>query len=326
MLPATNRGVGLNLGFPDVCLTPVGPAVVPIPYPNLAMHGMAVGFSPNVILTGMNALSISASVPLTMGDEAGVAHPFIKQAGRFMMGNPVVSVNGMPGVCLCCPTSGNNANDALGAVLVPSATNVFYTYAAPVSPAPEGAPADPFARDLSAADLEALSRELASVGREDGPPVVARLLAAGVGLIAVRVFSADVPARVFIAVRELEAQGMRSLVIDLRDNPGGEARAFVELAGDFLEAGSDVATMVDGEGDETVYRSSCEEPHRMPVTVLVNRGTASAAELFAECLQAHGRATVQGGPTYGKHLGQAVVVGPDGRPRTATVAGFRTGG
>jgi carboxyl-terminal processing protease len=152
MLPATNRGTGANLGFPDVCLTPMGPVVAPVPYPNIGMHGMAIAFSPNVMLSGMNAISAIASIPLTMGDEAGVANPFIKQMGRFMMGNPVVSVNMMPGVCLCCPTSGNNSNDALGLVCVPSATNVFYTYAAPGAPPPstEGAPGDgdPFARRL----------------------------------------------------------------------------------------------------------------------------------------------------------------------------------
>jgi carboxyl-terminal processing protease len=306
----------MNLGLPDVCLTPAGIIVVPIPYPNIAMHATAVGFSPNVAVSGMNAMGIAAFIPMTMGDEGGVAHPFIKQAGRFLIGNPVVHINMMPGVCLCCPTTGNNCNDGLGAVIVPAVTNVFYTYAAP------GA-SDPHGRDLAAEDLSALARELASVGRDEGPPVEAHLIAPGVGGLSIRVFSADVPARVFGAVRALEAAGMRELWIDLRDNPGGEATAFIELAGDFLEPGSVVATMVDGEGDETVHRSWHERPYRMPVTVLVNRGTASAAELFAECLLAHGRARVLGGPTYGKRAAQQVVLAPDGRARAATVVGFR---
>jgi carboxyl-terminal processing protease len=125
-------------------------------------------------------------------------------------------------------------------------------------------------------------------------------------------------------VRALEAQGMRELVIDLRDNPGGEAQAFLELAGDFLEPGTLVATMVDGEGDETPYRSWQETPYRMPVTILVNRGTASAAELFAECLAARGRARVEGGPTYGKRVGMEVVVGPDGGAWAVTAVVFTT--
>ena len=42
MLPACNKGVGMNMGFPDVCLTPAGPVPVPIPDPNMAMNAMAV--------------------------------------------------------------------------------------------------------------------------------------------------------------------------------------------------------------------------------------------------------------------------------------------
>ena len=45
MLPASNSGVGMNMGFPDVCVTPVGPVPVPIPYPNMAMNAMAVPFA-----------------------------------------------------------------------------------------------------------------------------------------------------------------------------------------------------------------------------------------------------------------------------------------
>jgi carboxyl-terminal processing protease len=119
---------------------------------------------------------------------------------------------------------------------------------------------------------------------------------------------------------------MRELVIDLRDNPGGEMNAFVELAGDFLEPGSEVVTVIDEEGDETVRRSWQERPYRFPVTIHVNRGTASAAELFAGCLQAHGRAQVVGGETYGKRVGQAVAVGPDGRARAATEVRYRLPG
>jgi carboxyl-terminal processing protease len=319
MLPAANRGASMNVNFPDVCLTPAGIAVVPIPYPNLAPHAMALGFSPNVMISGMNAMSMIAEIPMTMGDQPGVANPLLMETGMFIAGNPVVYVNMMPGICLCCPTAGNDFNAPLGAQLVPAVTNVFYTYAAP------GA-AGPGDRALAAGDLDALARELASVGREAGPPVEARMAAPGVGLLEIRVFSADVPARVFGAMKELEAAGMRELTIDLRDNPGGEATAFLELAGDFLEPGSVVATRVDGDGDETVYRSWQERPYRMPVTILVNRGTASAAELFAECLAAQGRAKVEGGPTYGKRTGQQVVIGVDGSPRAATVAGFRVAG
>src|SRR6185369_4154314 len=130
MLPAANKGVGMNIGFPDVCLTPAGPAVVPIPYPNMAMNAMAAPFVPTILLGFMPALNLGSTIPMTMGDEGGVAHPFFKQMGRYTMGNPKVLLQGLPAITLTSPTSGNNMNNPVGAVLVPSVTTVFFTCAA----------------------------------------------------------------------------------------------------------------------------------------------------------------------------------------------------
>src|SRR5262245_907327 len=129
MLPASNRGAGMNMGFPDVCNTPVGPATAPLPYPNIAMNAQAVPFSPIVKVSMMPALNMGSQIPMTIGDEAGVAHPTIKGPGRYTVGNPIVSIDGMPAINLGCPTTGNNMNNGLGAVLVPSAVNVFYCLA-----------------------------------------------------------------------------------------------------------------------------------------------------------------------------------------------------
>ncbi len=96
----------MNLGFPDVCLTPVGPVTVPIPYPNLAMHAMAAPFSPNVMVTGTPALSMASEIPLTLGDSAGVAHPILMETGAFTLGNPTVMVNMLPGICSSAPRPG----------------------------------------------------------------------------------------------------------------------------------------------------------------------------------------------------------------------------
>jgi carboxyl-terminal processing protease len=323
MLPASNRGVGMNIGFPDVCMTPMGLAVVPIPYPNLGMNAMAIGFSPNVLLTGMNALNMVSKIMITMGDEGGVAHPMIKQLGSYVMGNPIVKVNYLPGICLCCPTTGNNFNNALGAALVPSLTNVFYTYA-PGDRGPAGA--DPYARELDLGAVDALARELAPVGREGGPPVEASLIAPEIGYLAIRIFSRDVPSRAFLALADLAAQGARALVVDLRDNPGGELSAMVEVASDLLPEGAEIVTMIDAEGDETVFRARGESPCDLPMVILVNRGTASAAELLAGSLAAHGRAEIVGERTYGKGVGQGVVAGAGGRMSIATVARFRLPG
>jgi carboxyl-terminal processing protease len=204
---------------------------------------------------------------------------------------------------------------------MPAVVSVFLTFAAPGAVA-SGGP-DPFARALDGADLDRLAGDLASAGREGGPPVAHAMLAPGVGGVAVRVFTADVPARVFSAIRALEAEGLRELVLDLRGNPGGEETAFVALASDFLDAGSVVVTRIDAEGDETVLRTTRAAAYPWPVTIVVDRRTASAAELFAGCLKAHGRARVVGERTYGKGVGQQVRVTAEGRARAASVVRYR---
>ncbi len=303
MLPAANKGAGMNLGFPDVCNTPTPVGPVPIPYPNIAMNAQAASFSAKVRLSMVNALKLSSRIPMTSGDEAGSAHPMFKQAGAYTAGNPKVLIESVPGICLLCPTTGNNMNNPVGAVLVPSVTNVFFTYAVQDGATGGGETADPGAREITLEGIEELARAIASVGAER-PPVESRIEAEGVGYVRIHVFSADVPGRVFCAIREMEARGMKELVLDLRGCPGGDLMAAVELAGDFLPAGSEIAVMTDGEGDETVLRGGSERPYTMPVTILVDRGTASAAEVFCKALT-H-RAWMRGGPAYGKSVSRAV--------------------
>lgn len=295
MMPASNRGAGGTIGFPDVCNTPVGPATAPIPYPNLGFNAMAVPFSPNVYVTMANALNAGSIIPLTTGDEAGVAHPTIK-GPAMLTGNPLIYVNMLPAVHLCCPSTGNNMNAGLGAVLVPSVTNVFFTYR-------RGAPED--ARPLDAAALAELS-----LGARDR--VSARMLAERIGYLDLPPFDASLPTRAAREIARLGRAGMRALVIDLRDNPGGHADAFARLAEDFLPAGSGIGRRTDADGDEIVLRSRYHGDVETPLLLLVNRWTASAAELFAGCLQWHRRALVMGEATYGKGRARKVAAGPSG--------------
>ncbi len=309
MLPASNRGVGMNIGFPDVCLTPVGAVPVPIPYPNFAMHSMASPFAATVMLCGMNALNQGSIIPMTSGDEPGVLHPTIKGAGVFTTGNPVVSIEGLPGVTLLTPTTGNNGNNAVGAVLVPDAVNVFYTFASG-----EGAAA----RSMDAAQIEQHLAPLAATSRLD-----ARLLPGGFGVITLRAFSSDVPSRVHAAVRRFEEQGQRGLILDLRGNPGGELEAAVQLAGDFLEDGSVIVTLTDADGDDTVRRARGEPLYRFPLALLIDASTASAAELCAGVLQAHRRAVIVGQTSHGKGTAQGVLPALEGEGSIyATVASW----
>jgi carboxyl-terminal processing protease len=301
MLPASNSGLGMNFGFPDVCLTP--PAAEPIPYPNLAMHEMAVPFAPNVLVSFVPGLNMGAETPITLGDETGDMSPFMGP-GRFWMGNPTVLLNALPAISLLCPTNGNDFINPIGAVVVPAITNVFYSRAG----------AQP--GDMSAEALQTLARALTAPGSFE-----AVLLPGGIAYVQVPIFSSGVPARMYDALRRFGA-GTSALIVDLRGCPGGELTAAVELAGDFLPPGAVIVTAVDGEGDETVYRARGGGPG-VPLFVLVDGRTASSAEIFAGALQAHGRAVVVGERTYGKGSAQELLPGLTGPgARYDTVATF----
>jgi carboxyl-terminal processing protease len=291
MLPACNKGVGMNMGFPDVCLTPAVPAPIPIPYPNMAMNAMAVPFLPTILLSFMPALNMMSMIPMTLGDQPGCASPFMGP-GMYTMGIPIVLLQGLPAVTLTCPTTGNNMINPIGLVAVPSVTNVFFARALP-----EGG-----ATNL---DGEGVREMVDAMSAGAGPAVEVADLRGGVLLLRVRAFASSVASQVFAALHG--RGGLTGLVLDLRGNRGGELRAFLALAADFLPRGSELCTMIDGDGDAEVHHARHDPLYTLPVAVLVDRETASAAELFAGCLRAHGRALVAGERTTGKATANLLV-------------------
>lgn len=289
----------MNLGFPDVCNTVVGPATVPIPYPNIAMNAQAAPFSPVVKVSMMNALNMGSKIPMTSGDEGGTAHPTVKGMGAYTMGNPIVYVDKLPAINLTCPTTGNNMNNPLGAVLVPSAVNVVYTLRTGGS--------------VGAADCALGAEDLADFDTSaalEAPP--GEMLDDRVGLVRVARFTADLSARIFNEITRLERLGMRALVLDMRDNPGGELDAAVRLADDFLPKDSLLLKTIDTAGDECVFFARSDHFYWLPLVILVNRKTASAAEIFAGCLKAHARAVIAGEKSYGKGRAQRLLPSIEG--------------
>ena len=150
MMPASNAGVGGNIGFPDVCLTQVGPAPVPIPYPNISLNPMSVASCYNVLVTAMPLNNMMTKQAMTNGMQAGAVHPAgIMKPGGYTMGNPIVIGNGLPAQNLLMPTNGNGFNNPIGATLIPSAVNVVFCSAAGVVD-----------RELTLDDASALHRSL----------------------------------------------------------------------------------------------------------------------------------------------------------------------
>lgn len=291
MLPASNRGAGMNVGFPDVCATP--PVGAPVPYPNMAMNATAVPFPVKVLFSFVNALNMGSMMPATLGDQAGTMSPFMGP-GRFTTGNPKIFLEGLPGINLTCPATGNNMIAGACMVAVPSVTNVFFTHAATLTPG-----------RVDAAALSALASALVPSPDE----AIDALLPGAVAYARIPVFSTGISSRIYEVVRRSSAQGPAALILDLRGCAGGDLMAAIALAGDFLAEGTAIASVVDTEGDETAYRSQQERPYTFPLVLLVDRRTASAAEVFAGCMKVHGRALVVGERTWGKGSVQRLLPG-----------------
>lgn len=105
-------------------------------------------------------------------------------------------------------------------------------------------------------------------------------------------------------------QGARSLVLDLRDNPGGLLPQAVFVADEFLEDGPIVYQR--SRGVTQLYGAAQRGSYDLPMVVLVNSNSASASEIVAGALQESGRATVIGEQTFGKGVGQTVISLSDG--------------
>jgi len=127
------------------------------------------------------------------------------------------------------------------------------------------------------------------------------------------------------ALNTLKQQGMKGLILDLRWNPGGLLDQAVEVCQKFLPVGQ---LVVSTEGrhtlDKYVARGSGDELKNIPVVVLANLGSASAAEIVTGCLQDLHRAVVLGEKTFGKGSVQTIFPLDDGSALKLTVAKYYT--
>lgn len=131
----------------------------------------------------------------------------------------------------------------------------------------------------------------------------------GIGYVKLATFQRTTLQELKDAILQLQSQsmglGLRALVIDLRGNPGGYFPAAVQVAELFLPEGVIVHTQTRSR--EEAYRASNPQALAMPLVLLVDGETASAAEIVAGALKENSRATVVGQPTFGKGTVQCVV-------------------
>ncbi len=128
------------------------------------------------------------------------------------------------------------------------------------------------------------------------------------------------------AISTLKTQGMRQLILDLRNNPGGLLDQAINVSSEFLPRGQ-VVVSVRGRseyGQPAVYKSKGNDIEDLPLVVLINRNSASASEIVAGAMQDHGRALVVGETSFGKGLVQRVFQLPFGTGLTLTTAHYYT--
>jgi carboxyl-terminal processing protease len=129
-----------------------------------------------------------------------------------------------------------------------------------------------------------------------------------IGYIRLSEFSSTSEREVRAAVDRLEAEGMRHLIFDLRNNPGGSLDAAIGVSDAFLAKDNLIVTTRGRtpSSHSTINAPGREEPFKGPVIVLVNEGSASASEIVAGAIQDHDRGLVLGEVTWGKGLVQTV--------------------
>jgi len=128
------------------------------------------------------------------------------------------------------------------------------------------------------------------------------------------------------AMKRLEDQGMRQLVLDLRGNPGGLLDQAIDVASEFLPRGA-VVVSVKGRteySEPITYKSTGSDPTTVPLVVLINRNSASASEIVAGAIQDHGRGLIVGETSFGKGLVQRIFQLPFNTGLTLTTARYYT--
>jgi carboxyl-terminal processing protease len=123
----------------------------------------------------------------------------------------------------------------------------------------------------------------------------------------------------------MEADTLKGLVLDLRNNPGGVLGASVDVADHFLDGGTVVYTEGRLDDSQTRYNATAGDPTGgVPVVVLINGGSASASEIVAGALQDHRRAVVMGTPSFGKGSVQTIMPLSEDRAIKLTTALYFT--
>lgn len=146
-----------------------------------------------------------------------------------------------------------------------------------------------------------------------------------VGYVAFNIWMLPLVPKLEAAIAELRAQGMEALVIDLRGNPGGVGAMVVPLGRLLLSEAADLGAMHMREGEQVFNVAAGTDAFTGPIAILVDEGTASTSEIFAQAMQDLGRAKVLGAvPSQGAALPSVIEELPGGGMLQYVVADYQS--
>lgn len=234
-----------------------------------------------------NMLTVIAPIEGTPADKAGIK-----------AGDKIIKIDGKS-------TKDMTLIDAVGKLRGQKGTKVAITIVR------EGI-ADPF--DVM------LTREIIKV-----QSVRSKIIEGNIGYVRITQFQEQTGDDLKKALKKLESDKVQSLIIDLRNNPGGLLTMAVEVSEQFVETGKLIVFIKDRKGEKDEFISRITGPVKSyPMVVLVNEGSASASEIVAGALQDWGKAIVVGTQTFGKGSVQTVIPLSDGSGLRLTTAKYYT--
>lgn len=159
--------------------------------------------------------------------------------------------------------------------------------------------------------------------RIENDTVYGEMLEDGIGYLQITEFDSITDEQFEKVLTELKEQGMTSLIIDLRSNPGGTVDSVVKIS-DMLLGDGLITYTETKKGRRTEYKSDSDQLYDGPLVVLINEDSASASEILAGAIQDHDRGTLVGTTSFGKGIVQVVKPMTDGTAIKLTIARYYT--
>jgi carboxyl-terminal processing protease len=154
--------------------------------------------------------------------------------------------------------------------------------------------------------------------------VSSKLLNNDIGYVRLRLFGENTAHELQDSLKQFQAQNVKGIIMDLRNNGGGYINAAVDISSLFLKNGEPIVKVMDKTGNSKVHNSRGDLKLSLPLVVLVNKYSASASEITAGALKDYKRGTLLGTKTFGKGSVQQLIPYPDGSALKVTVSHYYT--